>query len=65
MKPSDEIKLALADKSKPLRAASPARGFTCILCGAQQEPYTWCVRLPERLGVACVGCATDRGWTVR
>ena len=48
----------------PLVISANPSGFTCVLCGAEQEPHAWRVRLPERLGTACPGCASDRGWSV-
>lgn len=65
MTPIDAYKLATTDKSKPLTIRSTASGFTCSICGAQQEPHAWRVSLPDRLGTACPGCAADRGWETR
>lgn len=59
----DELAVARMDKTKPLPAQSPARGFTCVLCGVQQEPFTWRVAVAPGKP-ACTGCAADRGWTI-
>jgi hypothetical protein len=61
----DPLRVAQLDKAKPLVVREGAGGFTCALCGAEQEPHSWRVRLPEGAGPACPGCAADRGWTVR
>lgn len=61
----DEFKLAGLPREKPLRIFENASGFTCVLCGAEQEAWAYRVRLPERAGIACPGCADDRGWSVK
>lgn len=58
----DPLKLALADRLAPLEIKARAAGFTCVICGAEQEPHAWRVNLPGRLGTACPGCAGDHGW---
>jgi len=62
--PIDAFKLSQLPRDKPL-TITDGGAFTCVLCGAQQEPYAWRVRLPERAGTACPGCATDCGWEVK
>lgn len=61
----DPFKLATADKSHALTIRSTASGFTCAICGAEQEAHAWRVSLPDRLGTACPGCAGDAGWETR
>jgi hypothetical protein len=61
----DALKLAEADRSKPLVARDPASGFTCAICGVEAYPHTWRVTLPGRLGKACANCAGDHGFEVR
>lgn len=62
----DRLRLAelAAGATGALRARCPASGFTCVICGAEQEGLVWRVSLPERAGPACTGCATDAGFTV-
>lgn len=58
-------KLAMLPRSTVLKIRDAASAFTCVICGAEQEPYSWRVSLPKRAGAACVGCAHDQGWTCR
>jgi hypothetical protein len=60
----DYVKLAAIDKSKPLTIKDGPSGFTCKLCGAQQEAWAWRVTVPT-IGTACPGCAGDHGFEVR
>lgn len=61
----DADKLAMLPRDKVLLIRVAASGFTCVICGAGQEPLAWRVSLPKRAGAACVGCAYDHGWTCR
>lgn len=61
----DSFKLATLPRDNPLIIFDTAGAFTCVICGAEQEPYAYRVRLPSRAGPACPGCAGDAGWTVR
>lgn len=62
---ADALRVAEADKSRPLPARGGNLGFTCALCGARQEPGAWRVTLPDRLGLVCTGCAGDAGWRIQ
>lgn len=63
MSPEKEVRVAQADKTKPLRA-QVARGGRCALCGCEMEPGAWVVKLPNGLGMAQTHCAGDRGWEI-
>lgn len=60
----DAFVLAMLSREKPLRIYESASGFTCVICGATQEPWAYRVSLPERKGRACPGCASDHDWEV-
>lgn len=57
----DPIRLAGLSRDKPLQITD-GNGYTCVICGAEQEQYAWRVRLPSGAGQACPGCAGDHGW---
>lgn len=61
----DAYKLAMLPRDKVLAIRDAASTFACVICGVEQEPYSWRVSLPNRAGAACVGCAHDQGWTCR
>lgn len=61
----DALVLASLPRYEPLKIESPPKPFGCVICGASQEAYAYRVRLPQKAGVACTGCATDRGFEVR
>jgi hypothetical protein len=64
----DAMKLALLPRDKPLTIFETAGGFTCTICGAEQEPWAYRVRLPTLTGykgLADPRCAADHGWEVR
>jgi hypothetical protein len=62
---ADEVKVAMADKSRPLTCRGSTVETTCALCAGPISPGDWVVTLPERLGKAHPHCAGDRGWEVR
>lgn len=61
----DALTLAMLPRDKPLTIHDTASTFTCVICGAEQEPYAYRVTLPGRAGKACPGCAADHRWEVR
>lgn len=63
---ANQVKLAEADKSKPLVARGYRGEHTiCACCGADIFRGEWVVTLPNRLGLAQPGCAADAGFTIR
>ena len=61
----DPLKLAMLPRDEPLRIFENASGFTCVICGVEAYAWSYRVRLPQRAGLACSGCAADHDWTVR
>lgn len=64
MSPIDPVRLAGLPRNKPL-TITDGGAFTCVICGAPQEPHSWRVKLPAGAGPACPGCASDHGWETR
>lgn len=69
---ADPMKIALADKSKPLKmrpgyveGRKPQRPTTCKLSGCPIDEHTAAIVTIPGIGTACAGCAEGHGWTVR
>ena len=62
---ADPMKIALADKSKPLKVSQGSGHATCTLNGCPIDEHTAGVVTIPGFGQACAQCADEHGWQVR
>lgn len=59
----DELRVAQLPRDKPLNVTlGPRRKTSCAISGCPLDEHAYVVRLPQGAGLACTGCAEDRGF---